>query len=124
MPGFAAAKEGLPAAVESTRRELAADSPWQPALAAILAASRMPEASDLRSARRAFHPFSVAVVELGTKLRKSQPVFRNLRIYQCPMTSEAFEGAPNRAPWLQLAPPLRNPWFGAEMLDCGSEIRP
>jgi hypothetical protein len=40
------------------------------------------------------------------------------------MTAEAFDGAPARAQWLQLAPPLRNPWFGKEMLECGVEVAP
>ena len=33
-------------------------------------------------------------------------------------------GAPRTAEWLQLAAPIRNPYFGAEMLDCGSEVKP
>jgi hypothetical protein len=40
------------------------------------------------------------------------------------MTKDAFPGAPNRADWLQLKPEIHNPWFGKEMLDCGSEVKP
>jgi hypothetical protein len=40
------------------------------------------------------------------------------------MTKDAFPGAPSRADWIQLQPEVRNPWFGAEMLDCGSEVKP
>jgi hypothetical protein len=32
--------------------------------------------------------------------------------------------SPRTAEWLQLAAPIRNPYFGAEMLDCGSEVKP
>ena len=37
---------------------------------------------------------------------------------------DAFPGAPNRADWLQLKAQIRNPWFGGEMIDCGSEVKP
>jgi hypothetical protein len=40
------------------------------------------------------------------------------------MTKDAFPSAPNRGEWIQLQPAIRNPWFGAEMLDCGSEVKP
>jgi hypothetical protein len=40
------------------------------------------------------------------------------------MTKDAFPGAPNRADWIQLKPEIHNPWFGVEMLDCGSEVKP
>jgi Cu(I)/Ag(I) efflux system membrane fusion protein len=46
----------------------------------------------------------------------------HVKIYECPMASNAFPGAPQKARWIQLASPLRNPWFGAQMLDCGSEV--
>jgi len=39
---------------------------------------------------------------------------RKLHLFFCPM---AFD---NGAPWLQAAPPLRNPYFGAAMLSCGN----
>jgi len=52
------------------------------------------------------------------------PEFGTLKVYQCPMTRRSFEGAPAKAAWLQLEGPIRNPYFGAEMLDCGTEVRP
>jgi hypothetical protein len=30
----------------------------------------------------------------------------------------------NQGRWVQTQLPLRNPFFGSEMLDCGKEIRP
>ncbi|MBL9139831.1 MAG: efflux RND transporter periplasmic adaptor subunit [Verrucomicrobiales bacterium] len=89
-------------------------------LAAVTPPSDVP---DLRAARRIFHALSVEVVAFAKPLRTSVTEFRDLKIYRCPMTSESFEGAPSKAEWLQLAPPLRNPWFGAEMLECGVEVR-
>jgi membrane fusion protein, copper/silver efflux system len=47
-----------------------------------------------------------------------------VRVYECPMTAALFPGAPNKARWIQLDAPLRNPWFGAAMLECGSEVKP
>ncbi|MBL9127345.1 MAG: DUF3347 domain-containing protein, partial [Verrucomicrobiales bacterium] len=73
--------------------------------------------------RKAFHGFVAAELKLFREVRNRAAGIRDLKIYRCPMTSEAFDGAPPRAEWLQLAPPLRNPWFGAEMLECGVEVR-
>jgi hypothetical protein len=30
----------------------------------------------------------------------------------------------NQGRWVQLQAPLRNPFFGAEMLECGTEVKP
>ena len=40
------------------------------------------------------------------------------------MTADAFPGAPAKAAWLQLAAPIRNPYFGHEMPECGDEVKP
>ncbi len=80
--------------------------------------------ADLREARRDFHRLNTAWLELAKAGRTALPDLAGLKIYQCPMTSEAFEGAPRRAQWFQLGAPLRNPWFGASMIDCGSEVKP
>ena len=72
------------------------------------------EAEDIDAARRAFEPISnflIAVVEAnglpeGVELIKAH----------CPMAFD-WDGAE----WLQKPGPLRNPYFGAEMLECGEE---
>jgi hypothetical protein len=56
-------------------------------------------------------------------LRAEGSEFAAVKIYTCPMTNRAFEGAPRTAQWVQLAPPLRNPYFGDDMLECGREIQ-
>lgn len=99
-------------------------SPWQAILKPFEKDGHLGKADDLRSARRAFHPFSTAVVALAQALRRSTPDFAGVRVFRCPMTKDAFPGAPNRAEWMQLLPAVRNPYFGAEMLDCGSEVKP
>ena len=54
-----------------------------------------------------------AAVELGKELRKDNPAFAGLKIYHCPM-------APKPGLWFQAKGPLHNPYYGAEMLSCGS----
>jgi Cu(I)/Ag(I) efflux system membrane fusion protein len=71
--------------------------------------------SDLADQRKHFDPASEAVIELvqahGNAL--SEP----LRLMRCPM---AFENRGAR--WLQHGEALRNPYFGASMLRCGSVV--
>jgi hypothetical protein len=62
-------------------------------------------------------------VELVRALRAGGSEFAAVKIYTCPMTNRAFEGAPRTAQWVQLAPPLRNPYFGDDMLECGREVQ-
>jgi membrane fusion protein, copper/silver efflux system len=83
-------------------------------------AVRIPEvlesASDLETARKHFLPFSAAAVNFAKEARKEnlrQPV----KLYYCPMASKP-------GVWLQTKGPLRNPFFGSEMLSCGQEVRP
>jgi Cu(I)/Ag(I) efflux system membrane fusion protein len=81
----------------------------------------LPEARDLGSARKAFHGLVEAWAPTVLGARK-QEGFGDLKVYRCPMTAKAFPGAPAKAVWWQFGGPLRNPWFGAEMLDCGTEV--
>jgi membrane fusion protein, copper/silver efflux system len=96
---------------------------WQPLVAKIEATSHLEKTKDLAAARKAFLPFSFAVVDFANRLRR-QPEFAKVRIYQCPMVNQAVPGAPKVGQWMQLQAPLRNPYFGAEMLDCGTEVKP
>ena len=97
---------------------------WQQLLKPFDTAGHLPNATDLKSARKAFHPFSVAAVALAQTLRRQDTAFTALKVFRCPMTKDAFPNAPRTAEWIQLQPHIRNPWFGAEMLDCGSEVKP
>ena len=79
---------------------------------------------DIKSARIAFHTFSVAAVAVLEPMRKAgqTPAFE---IYECGMVDEAIPKVPKKARWIQTANrPLANPFFGAEMLECGKTIRP
>jgi len=97
---------------------------WQEPAREVEAASHLSPAKDLKEARREFYPFSAATVALAQAVRSSQSELPGLRVFRCPMAQDAFPGAPNRADWIQLRAEIHNPWFGKEMLDCGSEVKP
>ncbi len=101
------------------------DSPaWNAAAGKLQSVSHLDAAPDLEAARKQFHAFSVEAVLLAKQARTADPSFTTLKIYQCPMTKRAFAGAPAKAEWLQFEGPVRNPYFGREMLDCGTEVKP
>ena len=99
-------------------------SAWQAFLKPVEKNGHLSSAASLTDARKVFHPFSEATVALAQTLRRTDKEFANVKVFRCPMTKDAFPGAPNRADWVQLRAEVRNPWFGAEMLDCGSEVKP
>jgi Cu(I)/Ag(I) efflux system membrane fusion protein len=78
---------------------------------------------DIKSARTAFRKFSVAAVAALEPLRKAgqTPEFE---IYECGMVDEAIPNVPKKARWIQTSGrAMANPFFGAEMLECGKEIK-
>jgi Cu(I)/Ag(I) efflux system membrane fusion protein len=95
----------------------------RPALQKLENDGHLAAAKDLAAARKEFLPFSIAVVELAKHLRTSEP-FKSIKIFNCPMVDRAIRGAAKNGPWIQLEGPLRNPFFGAEMIDCGAELKP
>ncbi len=79
---------------------------------------------DIKSARTAFHKFSVAAVAALEPLRTAGQT-PDFEIYECGMVDEAIPGTPKKARWIQTGKrPMANPFFGAEMLECGKEIKP
>ena len=97
---------------------------WQALLKPVEKVGHLNAAENLKAARKTFHPLSEATVALAQALRLADKEFDSVKVFRCPMTKDAFPGAPNRADWLQLKPEIHNPWFGQEMLDCGSEVKP
>ncbi len=71
---------------------------------------------DLGAARRAFEPFSTALVDLvrAEHVHHREP---GLHAFECPMTPVLGTGR-----WLSRGTELRNPFFGSEMLECGEEL--
>ena len=95
----------------------------RPALQTLETSGHLETAKDLAAARKQFLPFSIAAVELAKELRKTD-AFKDIKIFNCPMVNRAVPGAIKNGPWIQLEAPLRNPFFGAEMIDCGTEVKP
>jgi hypothetical protein len=106
----------LPDASSSLTKAFADDHPWLPILQRIEAASHWPVPEDLAVARESFLGFSTNVVELVQRVRAQEESLRSLKVFFCPM-------APKPGLWFQAKGPLRNPYYGAEMLLCGDEVR-
>lgn len=68
----------------------------------------------LKAARHSFEPWSTKVADLLSAQRAAL----GLKIFQCPMTPVLGRGR-----WVQRTAPLKNPFFGSAMPDCGEEIR-
>ncbi|MFM7103172.1 MAG: efflux RND transporter periplasmic adaptor subunit [Verrucomicrobiota bacterium] len=116
----------LPAARTAASTALAAvgdQADWKDSLAPVGPAFGTTPAPDLASARREYHTVSLTALPVARALRAAGGAFASLKLYQCPMTSKAFPGAPKSASWFQWSGPIRNPWYGSEMIDCGTEIR-
>ena len=92
-------------------------------IAKIETTAHLGKAASLKAARKDFYAVSAVVVELAQKLRAEESGFGSLKVYRCPMLKQAFPGAPSAGLWMQLEGPLRNPYFGAEMIDCGTEVK-
>ena len=80
-------------------------------------------ANDLKALRRSFLPWSTAGADLALALRRGGQT-PDVTVFECPMTGDSFPGAPAKAKWVQSSSDIRNPYFGAEMLSCGAEVRP
>jgi hypothetical protein len=117
LGGFNRAAPQVAPALDALRQALPADHPWRQRLQKVADFGRLVPAGDLAEARKGFLPFSAAVTEFVRTGREQADVLRSLKIYRCPM-------APQPGLWLQLQGPLRNPYFGQEMIDCGTEVAP
>ncbi len=94
----------------------------RPALQKLEASGHLEKAENLAAARKQFLPFSMAAAELAQQLRTME-AFKETKIFNCPMVNRAIPGAAKNGQWLQLAGPLKNPFFGSQMLDCGNEVK-
>ncbi len=96
-----------------------------PALSAIRAATRsIGTATELAAARAEYLPVSEGGADLALALKKSKSGAGGIEIFACPMSQTAFPSAPAKARWIQSGGAVRNPWFGAEMVECGVKLSP
>ena len=108
----------VPAAA-SKLKDSFADLPHLSALAGAVAQNaELKPAQNLVIARSQFLPFSMAVAEFAQAWRKHGGSL-NGKVFKCPMYPQAGK----TAFWVQASGPLRNPFFGSEMLDCGLEVK-
>lgn len=78
-------------------------------------ADALVDGPDLRTARRAFEPFSTALADVTRENHLHHRA--GLHVFQCPMTPVLGTGR-----WLSRSAELRNPYFGSAMLECGEEL--
>jgi Cu(I)/Ag(I) efflux system membrane fusion protein len=121
---FNARTELAKAPVEELRQAFAGAAEWTTLIQPVLQNGSLQPAADLPSARRMFHALSTSVVALAQAARRLPGEWEDLKVFQCPMVKNAFPGAPKTGAWVQLSGPIRNPYFGAEMIDCGNEVKP
>jgi Cu(I)/Ag(I) efflux system membrane fusion protein len=107
------------ASVQLLKEAFTTSPAWQPLIEKIDSVLPKAPAQELADARTSFLPFTGAAVDLA-KIARQQAPFRTVRIYKCPMAPKPGQ----TSFWLQLNGPLRNPFYGAEMIDCGSEVAP
>jgi Cu(I)/Ag(I) efflux system membrane fusion protein len=93
-------------------------------LAHVSESRHLHDAADLAAARKMFHPFSNAAAKL-LELLAAAPAMPPFDLFECPMVDRAIPGVPKKGRWIQAAGrELANPYFGADMLDCGAKIQP
>ncbi|MEW6157624.1 MAG: efflux RND transporter periplasmic adaptor subunit [Verrucomicrobiota bacterium] len=114
----------LHSAIPALKQAFEKNAAWQPLIQKIDASGHLSSAGDLAQARKAFLPFSMATVDFAKAVRKRASDMEGVKIFQCPMVNQAVPGAARNGFWVQAKGPLRNPFFGAEMLDCGTEVKP
>ena len=79
--------------------------------------------NDIKTARVAFHKFTVATTALLEPLRRAEGVPK-FEVWECGMVDEAIPEAPKKGRWVQTGGrPGHNPFFGKEMLECATEIK-
>jgi Cu(I)/Ag(I) efflux system membrane fusion protein len=114
--------QALHAALPGLLDVLESSEKWHPALRSIAEQGHLEPAANLTSARQEFLALSQATSDLARELKKQAP-FASLKIFQCPMLNAAIPDAPKTGYWIQRTGPIRNPFFGSRMIDCGNEIQ-
>jgi Cu(I)/Ag(I) efflux system membrane fusion protein len=94
----------------------------QKSIVAISSPSVTTSPSSLAEARKWFLDQSRTSVELARWAHRAG-WDAGVRSFECPMVDRAIPSAPKRAGWLQKGAEVRNPFFGAEMIDCGLELK-
>ena len=124
LAAFNLAGPAVMPASEAIAAELKGHAELAAALKTLSDASHLHGAANLAAARKMFHQFSTAAVAVLEPLRKGDKPAA-VEVFECPMVNKVVPGAPKKGRWVQLAgTDIRNPYFGAEMLDCGVKLKP
>ena len=122
MGGFFKLASVLPTQFTLIRDGFETNHPWSGMIQEILRTgvpvARMgdwPSTRTLEGARGLFQEFSGSMSNLAKELRKNDPDFAGLKIYQYSLDSST-----NR--WIQAAGPLRNPFTGVRLAASGAEV--
>jgi Cu(I)/Ag(I) efflux system membrane fusion protein len=113
----ALASAGIDAAAALAADDYARYQKLFPALAA--AAEKFPAlpklvlGTNLKAARDSFEPWSTRAADL----LKPHRAHLGLKVFECTMAPVVGKGR-----WVQRTTPIRNPFFGATMLECGEEV--
>ena len=124
LKAFNTASRKLPPVLKNFTAAFAEATDWLPLVESISKNADLKNSSALEGARKQFLPLSNATAEFARMVRASGAELANTKIYVCPMANRAVPGAPRNGFWIQTDGPLQNPFFGAEMLECGNEVKP
>ena len=99
--------DGVTAQAASMEKAAAAMGP--DAAAIVAGAKKLAAAKDIAEARTAFGDVSAAITDYADKTKST--LGADVRVAYCPMVKK---------PWLTKDKTIRNPYYGASMLTCGS----
>ena len=84
----------------------------------LLTHAQFGQPATLEAAREAYMPFSNALAQFALELKnlshRAEP-----KVFKCPM----YPLPGKTAWWVQQGGPIRNPFYGSEMIDCGTEVQ-
>jgi hypothetical protein len=117
LPAFNQLHAEVASALPEVIRGLGKDDDLHELLRRMSVHANIIESVDLEVARRRFLLMSTQLVEVVKWMRAGNAELSEWKVYHCSMTQ-----APGL--WVQVEGPLRNPYHGASMLECGSEVLP
>ena len=105
-------------AVASLVAQFEAGSPLATQIAKVASENKkLKSVQDLTNARADYKEFSAATADFYRTIAPNLGL--HAKVYKCPMFPKPGE----TGFWVQAKAPLRNPFFGAEMLECGVEVK-
>lgn len=124
LPAFNRANEPAMSVTTDLTTALAGIGLSPEKIEALDAARHFHGSDSISQARSRFLRFTMAATDLLDPLRSIKG-FPDMQVWQCPMVNQAVPDAASKGRWIQTGNrPIQNPFFGAEMLECGDQIKP